>query len=103
MQKFSIFFLIGIFFRFKRIAKLALLNSNLNKWRSTIKNTKTFSQIGQSINRDSFKKKQNLKKAIEVARGLVNRSDSGSNIDAINLPDTTGAKILDILQENDGK
>ncbi|KAK9680694.1 hypothetical protein QE152_g38884 [Popillia japonica] len=54
--------------RFRRIAKMALLNSSLHKWRQVVKGACLASQIGHCNSEDSLKKQQDLRNNILSAR-----------------------------------
>ncbi|KAJ3658094.1 hypothetical protein Zmor_009854 [Zophobas morio] len=86
--------------KFRRIAKLAVMNSNLNKWRQVVKGACIASQIGHCHRRDSFKKQQNLQRAMEEAKKLKVKSPVQSRAPTpIELPDTTGSNIIRIIRE----
>ncbi|XP_045478713.1 transient-receptor-potential-like protein isoform X2 [Harmonia axyridis] len=89
--------------RFRRIAKLAILNSGMNKWRQVVKGACIASQIGHCNSRDSFRKQQNLQQAIQAAQSLTIKSPEGSrSVTPISLPDTTGLNIINIIRDFDG-
>ncbi|RZC40408.1 hypothetical protein BDFB_009248 [Asbolus verrucosus] len=86
--------------KFRRIAKLALLNSSLNKWRQVVRGACIASQIGHCHSRDSFKKQQNLQRAMEEAKKLkVKSPDQSRATTPIQLPDTTGSNIIKVIRE----
>lgn len=89
--------------RFRRIAKLAVMNSSSHKWGQVVHGICQASQIGRCNNRESFKNQQNLQKAMEQARRLVSRSPlpGGSPMVSAPLPllDTTGTSIMELLQD----
>ncbi|KDR22808.1 Transient-receptor-potential-like protein, partial [Zootermopsis nevadensis] len=60
--------------RFRRIAKLAVLNSSSHKWGQLLEGVCEASQIGHCNNRESYRNQQNLQRAMDQARKLVNRS-----------------------------
>ncbi|GLH08834.1 Transient-receptor-potential-like protein, partial [Gryllus bimaculatus] len=60
--------------RFRRIAKLAVMNSSSHKWGQVVHGVCQASQIGRCNSRESFKNQQNLQKAMEQARKLVSHS-----------------------------
>ncbi|KAK9870190.1 hypothetical protein WA026_006275 [Henosepilachna vigintioctopunctata] len=89
--------------RFRRIAKMAILNSGMNKWRQVVKGACIASQIGHCHNRDSFVKQQNLQKAMTEAKRLAAKSPSSSrSITPIHLPDISGSNIMDIIADIKG-
>lgn len=59
------------------------------------------SQIGHCSSRDSFKKQQNLQKAMEEAKKIVQRTPlpSPRASSPIDLPDITGNNIMHIIEE----
>ncbi|XP_077299447.1 transient receptor potential-like [Arctopsyche grandis] len=87
--------------RFRRVAKLAASTSSSSKWGQVMKGVCVSSQIGRCRSRESFKNQQNLQKAMDEARKLVLRSPlpGGSRCASpIELPDTTGSCIMELLQ-----
>lgn len=59
------------------------------------------SQIGRCHSRDSFKKQQNLQKAIDEARKLASKSPDVSRATTpLMLPDFTGAEIVKLVKED---
>ncbi|KAJ8952577.1 hypothetical protein NQ314_007503, partial [Rhamnusium bicolor] len=90
--------------RFRRIAKLVVADSVINKWRQVVTGAQIASQIGHCHSRDSFKKQQNLQKAIEEAKRLAAKSPENLSraITPIKLPDMTGSDIFELVRgEND--
>nr|AGG86915.1 putative TRPL channel protein [Periplaneta americana] len=88
--------------RFRRIAKLAVLNSSSHKWGQVVQGACEASQIGRCNNRESFINQQNLQKAMDQARKLVNRSPTpGASRTAspIPLPETTAESIMELLKD----
>ncbi|XP_066999438.2 transient-receptor-potential-like protein [Anabrus simplex] len=88
--------------RFRRIAKLAVLNSTSNKWRQVVNGVCQSSQIGRCNNRESFKNQQNLQMAMQQANKLVSRSPipgHSPRISPIPLPETTGDSIMELLKD----
>lgn len=59
------------------------------------------SQIGHCSSRDSFKKQQNLQKAMEQAKQIVLKTPLPSPrvSSPIDLPDLTGSNIIQIIEE----
>ncbi|KAK5643799.1 hypothetical protein RI129_007644 [Pyrocoelia pectoralis] len=89
--------------RFRRIAKLAVLTSNLHKWGQVVTGVCLASQIGHCSSKDSLKKQQNLLKAMEEVQRIVTRSPlpMSRSSTPIELPDTTGQSIMDVLKDID--
>nr|XP_023013232.1 transient-receptor-potential-like protein [Leptinotarsa decemlineata] len=89
--------------KFRRIAKLAILDSGINKWRQVVRGAQIASQIGRCHTRDSFKKQQNLQKAMEEAKRLASKSPENLSraTTPILLPDMTGADIMDLVRGED--
>ncbi|KAL3267493.1 hypothetical protein HHI36_011616 [Cryptolaemus montrouzieri] len=72
----------------------------MNKWRQVIKGACMASQIGHCHSRDSFKKQQNLQKAMIEAKKLAIHTPVISRpVTPISLPDITGSNILNIIGE----
>ncbi|XP_026472025.1 transient-receptor-potential-like protein [Ctenocephalides felis] len=59
--------------KFRRVAKMVVDNSNVqvDKWNSVVKEACQNSQIGRCHNRQSFRKQQQLKEAMEAAKKQV--------------------------------
>lgn len=59
------------------------------------------SQIGHCSSRDSFKKQQNLQKAMEQAKKIVLRTPLASpcTTSPTALPDITGSNIINIIED----
>ncbi|KAB0799048.1 hypothetical protein PPYR_06928 [Photinus pyralis] len=91
--------------RFRRIAKLAVLTSNLHKWKQVVTGVCLASQIGHCSSKDSFRKQQNLLKAMEEVQRIVTRSPAPTSRPPtpIDLPDTTGQSIMEILKDMNPK
>ncbi|XP_049937649.1 transient-receptor-potential-like protein [Schistocerca serialis cubense] len=88
--------------RFRRIAKLAVLNSSSHKWGQVVQGVCQSSQIGRCNNRESFKNQQSLQKAMEQAQKLVSRCPVPGLSRAaspIPLPETTGESIMELLKD----
>ncbi|KRT78836.1 hypothetical protein AMK59_8297 [Oryctes borbonicus] len=66
--------------RFRRIAKMALLNSSLHKWRQVVKGACLASQIGHCNSEDSLKKQQDLRSNIISARQDSTSQQSDGNL-----------------------
>lgn len=64
--------------RFRRVSRLVASKSANIKWNEVIKGAsiEAYSQIGRCRNRQSFKNQQNLMKAMEQARKLIEQSPS---------------------------
>ncbi|VEN51116.1 unnamed protein product, partial [Callosobruchus maculatus] len=90
--------------KFRRIAKLAVLDSGINKWRQVVRGAQIASQIGHCHRRESLKKRQNLLRAMEEAQRLAAKSPDNLSraITPIILPDTSRLEILDVLKLGDG-
>ncbi|XP_050299406.1 transient-receptor-potential-like protein isoform X2 [Anthonomus grandis grandis] len=88
--------------RFRRIAKMAAMDSSLNKWQAVVKGAYVASQIGRCHRRDSFKKQQNLQKAITEAKRLAAKSPDSSRSASpqVTLPDYTGAEIVKLIKDD---
>ncbi|XP_052126197.1 transient-receptor-potential-like protein, partial [Frankliniella occidentalis] len=61
--------------RFRRVAKLAVLQASTMRWRQVVQGLCQASQIGRCHSRESFMNQQNLQRAMEEARRLVLESD----------------------------
>nr|CAD7264599.1 unnamed protein product [Timema shepardi] len=88
--------------RFRRIAKLAVINSSAHKWGEVVRGACQASQIGRCNNRESFKNQQNLRKAMEQAQRLVMCSpvaEDSRSVTPIPLPETTGESIRELLKD----
>ncbi|CAH2087840.1 unnamed protein product [Euphydryas editha] len=87
--------------RFRRIAKMAAAAASGSKWDQTLAATGISSQIGRCRTRQSFKKQQNLQRAIEEARKLVLQSPiPGSRaVSPIEMPATPGHTILELIKD----
>lgn len=86
--------------RFRRIAKLAVLNSTSHKWGQVLEGACKASQIGRCNNRESYRNQQNLQKAMVKARKLVNRSPGISRTGSpIPLPETTSTTLMELLKD----
>ncbi|XP_060530177.1 LOW QUALITY PROTEIN: transient-receptor-potential-like protein [Cylas formicarius] len=88
--------------RFRRIARMAALDSNLNKWKAVVKGACIASQIGRCHSRDSFKKQQNLQKAMAQARKLAEKTPESSRATTpLVLPDFTGEELVKLVTEDE--
>ncbi|XP_066257264.1 transient-receptor-potential-like protein [Euwallacea similis] len=86
--------------KFRRIAKMAALSSSLNKWRQVVKGACIASQIGKCHSRDSFRKQQNLQKAMEEVKRLATRSFMVTQSEpTVDLPDYTGEEIARLVND----
>ncbi|XP_048519498.1 transient-receptor-potential-like protein isoform X2 [Dendroctonus ponderosae] len=86
--------------KFRRIAKMAAQNSSLNKWHQVVRGACIASQIGRCHRRDSFKKQQNLQKAMEEAKQLaVKTPDISRSNSSLALPDYTGEDIVKLIKD----
>ncbi|XP_034250296.1 transient-receptor-potential-like protein [Thrips palmi] len=57
--------------RFRRVAKLAVLQASTMRWRQVVQGLCQASQIGRCHNRESFMNQQSLQRAMEEARRLA--------------------------------
>lgn len=58
------------------------------------------SQIGRCHRRDSFKKQQNLQKAMEEAKKLaIKTPDTSRSNSSLTLPDYTGKEIVELIRD----
>ncbi|XP_054261415.1 transient-receptor-potential-like protein [Macrosteles quadrilineatus] len=88
--------------RFRRVARLAVLSSTQQKWNQVVTSACAASQIGRCNNRMSLRNQQNLQKAMEEARKLVQKmpgSPRGHSPSPIHLPETTGSTIVELLND----
>ncbi|XP_064074481.1 transient-receptor-potential-like protein isoform X2 [Vanessa tameamea] len=87
--------------RFRRIAKMAAAAASGSKWDQTLAATGISSQIGRCRTRQSFKKQQNLQRAIEEARKLVMHSPMPGSRAAspVEMPVTPGHTILELIKD----
>ncbi|GAB0086179.1 Transient-receptor-potential-like protein [Sergentomyia squamirostris] len=88
--------------RFRRVARQVASNTTSNKWDRVIQDVgiQTNSQIGRCRNRESFKNQQNLLRAMEEARRLVERSPmhrSGS-VTPVDIVDPTTNTLMELLK-----
>ncbi|XP_018307618.1 transient-receptor-potential-like protein [Mycetomoellerius zeteki] len=84
--------------RWKRIARLAVLTSAEHRWSQVVKNAVKSSQIGKSCSKTSLQNQQSLKKAMEEAKRLTQKSPLPPDV-PVELPKTTAATILHVLHE----
>ncbi|KAK0077924.1 hypothetical protein PV326_009713 [Microctonus aethiopoides] len=84
--------------RWRRIAKLAVLNSANRRWGQVISCAVQSSQIGRSNNRASLQSQQSLKKAIAEAKKLRARSPL-PGISPIKLPQDPTGNIIHVLKD----
>ncbi|XP_066154304.1 transient-receptor-potential-like protein isoform X2 [Euwallacea fornicatus] len=86
--------------KFRRIARMAALNSSLNKWQQVVKGACIASQIGKCHSKDSFKKQQNLQRAMEEVKRLATRSPMVVQYEpTMDLPDYTGEEIVRLVKD----
>ena len=85
--------------RFKRVAQQVAHNTTSHKWGVAVKGV-TDTQIGRCRNRDSFRNQQNLARAMNEAKRLVNKSpvQKSGNCTPIEFYDPTGNTLLDLLK-----
>ncbi|XP_011872561.1 PREDICTED: transient-receptor-potential-like protein [Vollenhovia emeryi] len=84
--------------RWKRIARLAVLTSAEHRWSQVVKNAVKSSQIGKSCSKASLQNQQSLKKAMEEAKRLAQKSPLPTDV-PVELPETTAATILHVLDD----
>ncbi|KYM93906.1 PREDICTED: transient-receptor-potential-like protein [Cyphomyrmex costatus] len=84
--------------RWKRIARLAVLTSAEHRWSQVVKNVVKSSQIGKSCSKASLQNQQSLKRAMEEAKRLTQKSPLPPDV-PVELPETTAATILHVLHE----
>ncbi|EGI57349.1 PREDICTED: transient-receptor-potential-like protein [Acromyrmex echinatior] len=84
--------------RWKRIARLAVLTSAEHRWNQVVKNVIKSSQIGKSCSKASLQNQQSLKRAMEEAKRLTQKSPLPPEV-PVELPETTAATILHVLHE----
>ncbi|XP_071554323.1 transient-receptor-potential-like protein isoform X1 [Temnothorax nylanderi] len=90
--------------RWKRIARLAVLTSAEHRWSQVVKNAVKSSQIGKSCSKASLQNQQSLKRAMDEAKRLTQKSPLPPDV-PVELPETTAATILHVLHdivESDG-
>lgn len=87
--------------RFRRVAKLAVLNSSASRWGQIIRSVCKESQIGRCNNRESFKKQQNLERAMrEAKRKLMSPSPDGIDMRNVSpLPQTEHSSLVTLITE----
>lgn len=89
--------------RFRRISKQVASQSTSAKWNEVIRSAtiEANSQIGRCRNRDSFRNQQNLLKAMEQAKRLIERSplpQSPSHSDNYSIVDPTNETLVQLLK-----
>lgn len=84
--------------RWKRIARLAVLTSAEHRWSQVVRSAVKSSQIGKSCSKASLQNQQSLKRAMEEAKRLAQKSPLPSDV-PVELPETTSATILHVLHE----
>ncbi|XP_059484449.1 transient-receptor-potential-like protein [Neocloeon triangulifer] len=88
--------------KFRRLAKLAVLQSSSHKWGEVIREACKSSQIGRSCSRESFKNQQYLQKAMQEAKKLQekpSRRGHSPTPSPIPMVDPTRDGILTLLKE----
>lgn len=94
--------------RWRRVARLAVLTSAEHRWTQVVRNAVKSSQIGKSTSRASLQNQQSLKRAMEEAKRLSQKSPLPSIV-PVELPATTADTIRHVLHdivnetENDAK
>lgn len=89
--------------RFRRIGKLVAAQSTTVKWSEVIRcaTIEANSQIGRCKNRESFKNQQNLLKAMDQAKKLIDRSpmpQSPAHSETYSIVNQTNETLLKLLQ-----
>ncbi|XP_036148851.1 transient-receptor-potential-like protein [Monomorium pharaonis] len=84
--------------RWKRIARLAVLTSAERRWSQVVRNAIKSSQIGKSCSKASLQNQQSLKRAMEEAKRLAQKSPLPPDV-PVELPQTTAATILHVLHD----
>lgn len=89
--------------RFRRISKQVASQSATIKWNEVIRcaTIEANSQIGRCRNRDSFRNQQNLLKAMEQAKRLIERSplpQSPSHSETYSIVDQTNETLVQLLK-----
>ncbi|GAB1859857.1 Transient-receptor-potential-like protein [Camponotus japonicus] len=84
--------------RWRRIARLAVLTSAEHRWNQVVTNVVKSSQIGKSTSRASLQNQQSLKRAMEEAKRLAQKSPLPPVV-PVELPETTAATLLHVLHE----
>jgi transient-receptor-potential-like protein len=89
--------------RFRRISKQVASQSTSAKWNEVIRSAtiEANSQIGRCRNRDSFRNQQNLLKAMDQARRLIERSPlppSPNHSDTYSVVDQTNETLVQLLK-----
>ncbi|KAG5324226.1 TRPL protein, partial [Pseudoatta argentina] len=84
--------------RWKRIARLAVLTSAEHRWNQVVKSAIKRSQIGKSCSKASLQNQQSLKRAMEEAKRLTQKSPLPPEV-PVELPETTAATILHVLHD----
>lgn len=88
--------------RFRRIAKLSVINSASHKWGQVVEGVCAASQVGHCNKRESFKRQQNLQKAMDQARKLVNHTPTPGTYkktSLITIPVTTASSLMELLKD----
>lgn len=89
--------------RFRRIGKQVASQSTTVKWSEVIRSAtiEANSQIGRCRNRESFRNQQNLLKAMEQARKLIDRSplpQSPAHSDTYSIMNQTNETLMQLLK-----
>ena len=89
--------------RFRRVSKLVASKSANIKWNEVIKgaSSEAYSQIGRCRNRQSFKNQQNLMKAMEQARRLIEQgpmSPTPCHSPNLGYVDETSRTLVELLK-----
>ncbi|XP_070163013.1 transient-receptor-potential-like protein isoform X1 [Polyergus mexicanus] len=84
--------------RWRRVARLAVLTSAEHRWTQVVRNAIRSSQIGKSTSRASLQNQQSLKRAMEEAKRLAQKSPLPSIV-PVELPETTADTIRHVLHD----
>ncbi|XP_072945704.1 transient-receptor-potential-like protein [Epargyreus clarus] len=88
--------------RFRRIARMAVAANNNSKWDETLAAAGVSSQIGRCRTRNSVKTQQNLQRAINEAKRLVQRSPLHGDFRApspIEMPISPGHTLKELIKD----
>lgn len=86
--------------RFRRISKQVASQSANIKWNEVLKGAtvEAYSQIGRSKNRTSFKNQQNMLKAMEQAKKLIERQPASPSLSDHSNLDVTNQTLVALLK-----
>ncbi|XP_012255513.2 transient-receptor-potential-like protein isoform X2 [Athalia rosae] len=86
--------------RWRRVARLAVLQSAGHRWGQVVGRAVQSSQIGRSNSQASFQSQKSLKRAMQDARRLAAKSPLPP-VSPVHLPETTAFSILHVLKDID--